>query len=259
MLPELIVPKLVAEEVFRLLLIFVRIGSAMVIMPGLAEAYVAARVRLLLALGLSLALLGPLAPMLPALPDEPLALARLLAAEAVLGLFIGSAAKLIFAALHIAGTTIAFHSGLATAAIFDPNEATQGTLPGNFLTTTALVLLFVTDAHHLLVQGLAASYTTLPPGDALPWGDMAELLARPLDQAFGLGLRLAAPILLVSVLTYLAMGVLNRLMPTFQVFFIALPLQILAAFATIMLSFAAGLLAFFTFFEDGLATLGFSG
>jgi flagellar biosynthetic protein FliR len=259
MLLEPIVPKLVVEEVFRLLLIFVRIGGAMVIMPGLAEAYVAARVRLLLALGLSLALLGPLAPTLPAMPDEPLALAHLLGAEAVLGLFIGSAAKVIFAALHIAGTAIAFHSGLATAAIFDPNEATQGTLPGNFLTTTALVLLFVTDSHHLLVEALAASYATLPPGDALPWGDIAELLARLVDQAFGLGLRLAAPILLVSVLTYLAMGVLNRLMPTFQVFFVALPLQILAAFATVMLSFAAGLLAFFTFFEDGLASLGFGG
>jgi flagellar biosynthetic protein FliR len=252
-------PELVTAEAFRLLLVFVRIGSAMAIMPGLAEIYVAGRVRLLLAVGLSLALAGPLGPTLPAMPDEPLALARLLAAEVVLGLFIGSAAKVIFAALHIAGTTIAFHSGLATAAIFDPNEATQGTLPGNFLTTTALVLLFVTDSHHRLVEALAASYATLPPGAALPWGDMAELIARLVDQAFGLGLRLAAPILLVSVLTYLAMGVLNRLMPTFQVFFIALPLQILAAFATLMVSFAAGLLVFFAFLEDGLARLGLGG
>jgi flagellar biosynthetic protein FliR len=248
-------PELVAEEAFRLLLVFVRIGSAMVIMPGFAEAYVTARVRLFLGLGLSIILVGPLAPSLPPLPDEPLALARLLAAEAVLGLFIGTIAKVLFAALHIAGTTIAFHSGLAAAAIFDPNEATQGTLPGNFLTTTALVLLFVTDAHHLLVQALAASYATLPAGQALPWGDMAELLARLVDQAFGLGLRLAAPIVLVSVLTYLAMGILNRLMPTFQVFFIALPLQVLAAFATLMLSFAAGLLAFFAFLENGLLGL----
>jgi flagellar biosynthetic protein FliR len=67
--------------------------------------------------------------------------------------------------------------------------------------------------------------------------------------------RIAAPLLLVSLLMYLGMGVLNRLMPTFQVFFIALPLQMLAAFATIMLSFGAGLLAFFGLFEDALTTL----
>lgn len=82
----------------------------------------------------------------------------------VLGLFLGTAAKVLFSALHVAGTTIAFQSGLATAAIFDPNEATQGTLPGNFLTTTALVLLFVTDGHHVIVQALAASYDGLPAG-----------------------------------------------------------------------------------------------
>jgi flagellar biosynthetic protein FliR len=67
--------------------------------------------------------------------------------------------------------------------------------------------------------------------------------------------RIAAPLLLVSLLTYLAMGVLNRLMPTFQVFFIALPLQILAAFATIMLSLGAGLLLFFELLENALALL----
>lgn len=248
-------PELIVDELFRLLLIFVRIGSAMVIMPGLAEAYVTARLRLFFGLGLSVILVGPLAPALPAPPAEPLALARLLAAEAVLGIFIGTTVKVLFAALHVAGTAIAFHSGLAAASIFDPNEASQGTLPGNLLTTTALVLLFVTDAHHLLVQALAASYVTLPAGQPLPWSDMAELLARLTDQALGLGLRLAAPIVVVSVLTYLAMGMLNRLMPTFQVFFIALPLQILAAFATLMLSLAAGMLAFFAFLENGLSGL----
>lgn len=252
-------PELVAAEAFALLLVFVRVGSAMIVMPGLAEAYVSARVRLFLGLALSVILVGPLGPHLPALPAEPLGLVRLVASEAVAGVFIGTVARLAFAALHIAGTTIAFQSGLATAAIFDPNEATQGTLPGNFLTTTALVLLFVTDAHHLLVQTLAASYAGLPAGAALPWGDMAELLARLIDQGFALGVRIAAPLLLVSVLTYLGMGVINRLMPTFQVFFIALPLQILIAFATLMLSFTGGLLLFFTFFEDALAPLATAG
>ena len=177
----------------------------------------------------------------------------------MLGLFIGFTARFAFAALHVAGTTLAFQSGLAAAAIFDPNEATQGTVTGNFLTTTALVLLFVTDSHHLLLQALAASYAGLPAGAAPPLGDMAELLTRLLDQAFAVGVRIAAPLLLVSLLMYLGMGVLNRLMPTFQVFFIALPLQMLAAFATIMLSFGAGLLVFFTLFEDALTTLATGG
>ncbi len=247
--------ELLTADLFAVALIFVRAGSALMVAPGFSEAYVDARMRLLLALGISVALAGPLAPSLPALPAEPLALARLVAGELMLGLFLGFVARFAFAALHIAGTVLAFQSGLAAAAIFDPNEATQGTLPGNLLTTTALVLLFVTDSHHLLLQALAASYVGLPAGLAPPFGDMAELLTRLLGEAFAVGVRIAAPLLLVSLLTYLAMGVLNRLMPTFQVFFIALPLQILAAFATIMLSLGAGLLAFFELFENALALL----
>jgi flagellar biosynthetic protein FliR len=247
--------QLVAQDAFALLLIFVRTGAAFMVLPGFAEAYVAPRVRLLLALAVSLVLTGPLGPGLPALPTAALELGRLLGGELLLGLFLGAVARVAFAALHVAGTAIAYQSGLAAAAIFDPNEATQGTLPGNFLTTTALLLLFATDSHHMLLQALAASYAGLPVAGAPPLGDMAELLAQLLDQAFAVGLRIAAPLLLVSLLMSLGMGVLNRLMPTFQVFFIALPLQLLAAFATLMLSFAAGLLAFFSLFEDGLATL----
>jgi flagellar biosynthesis protein FliR len=244
--------ELVPGDLFAFLLIFVRAGSAIMIMPGFAEAYVSARVRLMLALGISVVLAGPLAPDLPSLPAEPLGLASLIGSELLTGLFLGTTARMAFAALHIAGTTLAFQSGLAAAAIFDPNEATQGTLPGNFLIRTALVLLFVTDGHHMLLQAIAASYARLPAGGPLPLGDMADFLTRLLSQAFALGIRIAAPLLLVSLLMYLGMGVLNRLMPAFQVFFIALPLQILVAFATLMLSFTTGLLAFFSLFQDTL-------
>jgi flagellar biosynthesis protein FliR len=249
-----LVSELIPGDLFAFLLIFLRAGSALMLMPGFAEAYVGARLRLMLALAVSVVLAGPLAPSLPPLPAAPLEFARLVAGELLIGLFLGTTARVAFAALHVAGTTIAFQSGLAAAAIFDPNEATQGTLPGNFLTTTALVLLFVTDGHHMLLQALAASYARLPAGASPPVGDMADLLTQLLGQAFALGVRMAAPLLLVSLLMYLGMGVLNRLMPTFQVFFIALPLQILVAFTTIMLSFTTGLLAFFGMFEDALGT-----
>ena len=240
-------------------LVFVRVGSALIIMPGFGEPYVLARMRLLLALLISLALTAPLVPLLPALPGEPAALARLLVTEAVIGLFIGGAARTIFAALHITGTAIAFQSGLAAAAAFDPNEATQGTLPGTLLTTIALVLLFATDGHHLLLRALAHSYQALPPGGPLPLGEFAEVHARLIADAFAIAVRLASPLLAVGLLIYLGMGVLNRLMPAFQVFFIALPVQIVLAFAVLMLSLGGGMLVFFESFEAGLRRLPVAG
>ena len=251
-------PILTSHDVFALFLIFVRVGAALMLMPGFSEPYIFSRSRLLFALILSLVIAGPVTPYLPELPQNVGQLALLIGKEALLGLFLGGATRIMFATLHIAGSTIAVQSGLATASVFDPAQSTQGTLPGNFLTTVAMVLLFVTDGHHMLLRGLVESYDHLGAGKELPIGDMAAFITRIVQKAFDLGVQIAAPLLLVGLLTNLAMGVLNRLMPTFQVFFIALPLQLLLAFATLMLSFAAGLWIFFGFLEAeySILTLG---
>lgn len=248
-------PVLADAQLFALFLILCRIGSAFVLLPGIGEPYVFARFKLLLALIMSFVLAGPLMPGLPPMPANSLALATLIAGEVLIGLFLGAAVRMIFAALHVAGTAMAFQSGLAAAAFFDPNEATQGTITGNFLSMTGLVLLFVTDAHHLLLQALAASYVGLPAGSALPVGDVAELLTRLFADAFAIGVRIAAPLIGVALLLTLALGVLNRLMPTFQVFFVALPLQLLVTLAVVGLTFAGGLLLMFDLLESGLAAL----
>lgn len=247
-----------ADDMFGLLLIFVRVGGALMLMPGFSEPYIFSRSRLLLAMLLSIVLVGPLSPTLPDLPARTGDLVLLVVNEALLGLFIGAATRTMFATLHIAGSTIAVQSGLATASVFDPNQSTQGTLPGNFLTTTAMVLLFVTDGHHMLLQGIAASYDHLRAGMPLPVNDMAMFMTNVVQKGFDLGIQIAAPLLLVGLLTNLAMGVLNRLMPSFQVFFIALPMQLLLAFSALMLSFASGLLVFFRFLdaEYGALVLG---
>lgn len=246
------------HELFGIFLLFLRVGAALVLMPGFGEVYILSRSRLLLAIFLSIILAGPLGPSLPNLPTGGADLLLLIANEVILGLFIGTATRMMFAALHVAGSTIAAQSGLATASVFDPSQSTQGTLPGNFLTTTAMVLLFVTDGHHMLLRGIVGSYDHLKAGAILPIDDMAAFITDLVQKGFNLGVQIAAPLLLVGLLTNLAMGILNRLMPTFQVFFIALPLQLLLAFATLMLSFAGGLLVFFTFLdaEYGALTLG---
>ena len=248
----------IPNELFGVFLLFVRISAVLMLMPGFGEVYILGRSRLLLAFSLSIILAGPLGPILPSLPAGLADLALLIIREAAVGLFIGAATRIMFAALHIAGSTIAAQSGLATASVFDPSQSTQGTLPGNFLTTTAMVLLFVTEGHHMLLRGIVGSYDDLNPGAALPIGDMAAFVTKVMQGGFDIGVQIAAPLLLVGLLTNLAMGVLNRLMPTFQVFFIALPFQLMLAFATLMLSFAGGLLVFFAFLdaEYGALTLG---
>jgi flagellar biosynthetic protein FliR len=204
---------------------------------------------------ISLAIATALGPSLPPPPPTTAGLVMLVGGEVLIGLFIGAAARTLLAALHVGGTIISMQSGLAAASYFDPSQATQGTLPGNLLTTTALVLLFVTDTHHMLLQALAASYERFTPGAFPPMNDIAQTMTRFVSEAFVLGARIAAPLMLLSLLLYLGMGILNRLMPAFQVFFVAIPLQLLLALAVISLSLGGGLIAFFTLFEDGIGVL----
>lgn len=245
---------LLVGELFAALLVFARLGTALMVVPIFGEHYVPGRHRLLLGLLLS-ALLAPTLGTLPAPPTEPAALLPIVGGEVAVGLLLGAVTRLAMAALHVAGTIVAMQSGLSAAAFFDPNEATQGTLPGNLFAATALAAAVAADLHHLLLRALAASYIRLPPVAGLPGGDAALLLAGLGDDAIRTGLELAAPLVLASLVANLALGVLGRLVPALQLLSIALPLQLLLAIALVMLTIAGVVAGFGRFLQDALAFL----
>lgn len=247
--------ELLIGEAFHVLLVFARVGAAIMLLPGFGEHYVLPRLRLLLGLGLSLLLTPVVAPGLPPAPAEPWALALLVAREVAAGLLIGVAARLALAALHVGGSIFAMQAGLSAAAMFDPNEATQGTVPGAFLTVAALALLFAADLHHLLLRALAASYAVLPPGAGLAWADAAELLVRLGQAAMTAGLRIAGPILLAGTIVQLGLGALGRMVPSLQLLFVAMPLQLLLALLILELALPSTLAIFAGMLESGVGWL----
>lgn len=247
---------LLGGQLFAVLLVFARLGAAVMLVPGFGEPHVLPRLRLLVGLLLSLLLAPALGPAgLPRMPAEPLALALLVGREVVVGLLLGVAARLALAVLHLGGALFALQSGLSAAAMLDPNEATQGTVPGSFLTAAALALLFAADLHHLLLRAMAASYAALPPTAGLDLGAAAELLTRLGSDAIATGLKLAGPMILAGTVVNLGLGALGRLVPAFPAFFLALPLQILLALLVLELSLPAALALFAGAFEHGLAWL----
>lgn len=245
---------LLSEELFAGLLAFARVGTALMIIPVFGERYVLGRQRLVLGLMLSAAL-APTLGNLPPQPAEPANLALLVGGEIAVGILIGAVTRLAMAALHVAGTIAAMQSGLSAAAFFDPNEATQGTLPGNLFATTALAVMVAADLHHLLLRALASSYGRLPPGAGLPVGDAVQLLATLGDAAIRTGLELAAPLVVASILANLALGVLGRLVPALQVLTLAMPLQLLLALGLMLLTLAGVVAGFGRFLHESLAFL----
>jgi flagellar biosynthesis protein FliR len=232
----LFAPDIVTGWVHLAALAFARVGTALLMLPGFGDTQIPPRIRIALGLVLTLALM----PALP-LPDPPAqvtALALLIGGEALIGVFIGTGARVLLSAMHLLGAQIGMVAGISNA--FAPGVANSegATAIGGLLTVAAIALIFATDMHHLMITALLRSYAVLPPGQ-LPVGEMAEQIARLGASAFRISTSLAAPFLIVSVLMNLGLGLANRVMPTMQVFFVAAPGMILAGLVLLTLAVPA--------------------
>ena len=241
-----------AGEIFAFMLVFTRIGAAMVLLPGLGDQSVPAQVRLYIALGLTFVITPVVAPSLPPEPTSGLALATLIAGEAIIGAFLGAVPRLIFSALDVAGMMISFQSGFASAFIFNPALQSQSTIIGIFLTLTGGLLLFVTGLHHVAILALIDSYTLFTPGVMPIMGDMANTMSELLADGFRLGFHITAPFFVVMLGMYIAMGLLARLMPQLQIFFLALPLQLFLGVMILSITLAGSMLLFLDVYESVL-------
>ncbi|MEO1151054.1 MAG: flagellar biosynthetic protein FliR [Pseudomonadota bacterium] len=225
--------------------VFCRVGALFMAAPALGDFSLIPRIRLMAALTVTLALVPAVAGFYPAtlslagMADQNVlsasGLAIILLKETGIGLFLGLMARVFVSALNIAGQIIAFQIGLSLAQIFDPTQQLQGAIIGGFLAVFGTTMIFVTDLHHGLLFALRDSYALFVPGGALPIGDMTAAMVETLGQAFSLGVRLAAPFILFGLIFYGGAGILNRLIPQVQVFFMLLPANLLLGLFVFML------------------------
>jgi flagellar biosynthesis protein FliR len=209
------------------LLVFARAGTMVMLLPGLGEQSISPRLRLTIALVLAAVLLplhrnayridtGAIGPVLVVLLEEIL-----------IGAVLGLTARLTISALEVAGSVIAQQLGLGFVTSVDPSQGEQGIIIGNFLTMLGITLFFATDMHYLVIAALNDSYNLFEPGEIPAVGDVAALMTKTVSGAFRIGIQLSAPFLAFGLLFNIALGLLSRLMPQMQVYFVALPLSIL--------------------------------
>lgn len=242
--------QLLAADLFLLVLVFARVGGAIMLLPGFGEVFVSPRVRLMLALAVTLVVTPAVSETLPREPDGLFAAFVLIAGEAAVGLFIGALARMMVAALHAAGVIIGFQTSLGNAQLFDPVNAMQGSLIGSFLNVLGVFLIFAADLHHLLLLAVADSYTLFVPGQPLPLGHFSAAGVEVLGRSFVLAMQLAAPFVVMAMLFYLGLGLLARLMPQVQIFFIAIPVQLALGFLVMAMTLSAMMIWFLGAFEN---------
>ncbi len=237
------------------LLTFARIGAMVMLLPGIGEQNMPARVRLTIALVLTAVLLPAHQKAytvdLTALGPVMVMLFQ----EIIIGAVLGLTARLAISALQVAGSVVAQQMGLGFVTAIDPTQGQQGMLVGNFLTLLGVTLVFATDLHHLVIAALNDSYTLFQPGEMPLAGDVAQHVTQIVTTAFRIGIQLAAPFLVFGLLFNLGLGVLSRLMPQMQVFFIGLPLSIMLGLLLLLLVIGAMMGTFVGYLEGVLGNL----
>ncbi len=236
------------------LLMFARIGTMMMLMPALGETSIPPQVRLVLALMLTLVfypLSGRLYPVTAATPLQEIGV--LLAGELAIGFFIGLGGRMIVYALTIAGVAVANQMGLAFAVSPDPaNSGQQGALVGTFLGILGVTLVFATDTHYLVLAAMNDSFEIFPPGGWLPVGDIARLGTELVADIFAIGIQISAPFLVIGIVFYFGLGLLNKLMPQMQIFFIAMPLNIVLGLGLLFALIITVMAWYLSHFESAL-------
>src|SRR5216683_5033878 len=155
------------------MLVFARIGAMVMLLPGLGETNIPVRVKLAIALLLTLIILPLHRSAYHVDMNSMTSLLVLMLQEIIVGVVLGATARVTLAALSVAGSVIAQQLGLGFVTSVDPTQGQQGLLIGNFLTILGVTLLFATDSHHLVIAALNDSYSIFSPGQLMPSGDVA--------------------------------------------------------------------------------------
>jgi flagellar biosynthesis protein FliR len=212
----------------------VRVLALISVAPVLSHRAVPVRVKLLLGFLITLVLVPNLAtpPLADALSGAGIGL---LVQNILVGVTIGFAVRLIFAALELAGELIGLQMGLSYAGFFSPATGQAQNAVASFLAMLALLMFVAIDGHLMLIHALAESFRVFPIAEADATAISFELLVRLAAEMFSIALTIALPFLAVMLLVNVVLGVLARVAPQLNIFAVGFPLTILVGLAVLFL------------------------
>ena len=247
--------RLINLEVYAFVLVFLRLGSAFMVMPGFMSSYVNARVRLCIALAVTMVATPLVSEQIPVPQGDMGESIRFWLFEICYGIFLGLIMQIMFQAVNLAGNIAGQATGFSNAQMFDPSFQTQSIVLETFLSLVALVVVFTTNLHHLMFSAVIDSYHNFPFGGELPTGNMADYLSQLLNKSFILGFKIGSPFIAFTIIFYSGMGLVSRLMPQLNIFFLSLPLQIYLGLGVLFLTLPIMILWFVRYYESELQLL----
>ncbi len=234
--------------VLALFAAFCRIGACFMLMPGLGSFRIPSQIRLFVAIAASMALL-PLMwqSIYPATRGVTVGYLGIVLSEVLIGSVIGLVARFYGLALQFAGSTISMMIGFNTAPSMGIDEQEAQTELSSLIGFTGLLILFLMDFHHILIEALAFSYVLMPVGSSFDPQLALVTLSDTLSASFTTMLRLVSPFVIYGLIFNLSVGMVNKLAPQIPVYFISLPFILTGGL--FLLFFGSG--DFFRQYADG--------
>ncbi|MEO6436584.1 MAG: flagellar biosynthetic protein FliR [Tepidisphaeraceae bacterium] len=224
-----------------------RVGAVLAVAPPFASVAVPRRMRVLLAMGLTLGLMP-----VGVIPQQPASAGQWiigqwiigLGGEMLIGLAMGLALGMVFAAARIAGELVANQMGLSLPEVYDPagggggGAGGQGTAMGQAYGLIAVIVFFAMNGHHAMLQAVATSFSTVPMMTTAQSPAAAGLLAGLLQSATVLALKLAAPVFVATLIADLAMGMVARTVPQLGVMTAGITVRAIAGLLVMLAAIA---------------------
>jgi flagellar biosynthetic protein FliR len=225
-------------------LAFARLLSFLVIAPFFGGAASPARVKVATATAFVIIVYPALAAGLPPegrpLPFGAIGFIALIAKEAFVGFTLGFVTSLVFEGIQVAGRIIDFQRGAMLGEVFAPQLQTQVSELGQFKLQFSIVLFLAIGAHRVFITALLHSFEMIPasgfPSLAAGWTPLAASMTELTAGVLAIGVQLAAPAMVALLLTDLFFGLINRVAPQINVFFLGLPVKMMMGVLVVLLS-----------------------
>jgi len=229
---------------------FLRIGTALGIAPVLGARTLPMRVRIGLALALSM-IVAPLLPTPPALLPWSAEIVVLAVQQMLIGIAFGLALLVIFSSLILGGQIIAMQTGLSFASLIDPVSGVQTPVVSQFYVVMATLVFFSLDGHLALISSLVDSFRVLPvDGRSIRLNGVWSLLLWG-GEIFRTAVRIALPAMATLLLVNLALGVITRAAPQLNIFSIGFPVIIMIGLVVMSLTLPSAMVIFTQKLDEG--------
>jgi flagellar biosynthetic protein FliR len=223
------------QALLGLLLGTVRSAAWLMVSPPFSTRLIPGPIKAVIAVALALPVSSRLAVDLPHLEVPDLIAAAAL--QALTGAALGFLTFLVFSAVQAAGDLIDLFGGFSLAAAYDPLSMSQNSVFGKFHGMIALVLLFTTNAHLMVIHGFLTSYDSIPVTEGIDLDKMRAALLPGIGEFFVSALEIAAPLVAILFLTDVALGLLTRVSPQLNAFSLGFPIKIFTTLALIGFTF----------------------